>query len=132
MIKVFSDGGSRGNPGKAACAFVVYDDDKEIYRKGIFLGNTTNNVAEYEGLINAAEWLVKNNLTNGVQFILDSELVVKQLNKYYKVKSENIINLYKKVTLLIEKYFKNYSFTHVPRHHNKTADKILNEVLDEN
>ncbi|KKQ24896.1 MAG: ribonuclease HI, ribonuclease HI, partial [Microgenomates group bacterium GW2011_GWC1_37_12b] len=90
MIKIFTDGGSRGNPGPAASAFVVFENNKILTKEGKFLGNATNNIAEYSALLLAVEWLNKNKLTENIKFFLDSELIVKQLNKTYKIKNKNL------------------------------------------
>ena len=105
QITIHTDGGSRGNPGPAACAFVVENSGEEIFKGAKFLGKQTNNFAEYSGVILALQWVTKNfstsNLNNqpkGCQFpiifYLDSELVVKQINGLYRVKDENLKNLF--------------------------------------
>jgi len=131
MIKVFTDGGSRGNPGPAASAYVVFDNDRVLVKEGKYLGTETNNVAEYSALLSAVEWLTKNRLTKNIKFFLDSELVVKQLNKIYKVKDQNLKKFFLKINGLLDGDFSDFSFTHVPRGHNKLADKLVNEILDE-
>jgi len=87
---IHTDGGSRGNPGPAACAFDVEQNGKEIFHQSKFLGTATNNFAEYSGVINALDWLMNNNIYPQVNFYLDSELVVRQINGIYKVKDENV------------------------------------------
>ncbi len=128
MIKIFTDGGSRGNPGNAACAFVVLEDEKVVYFDSAYLNQVTNNFAEYAGLIMALKYLVKAGI-NEVSAYLDSELVVKQLNGEYKVKDENIKKHYDQIVEL-KKSFKSVSFNHVRREENKLADKLVNIVLD--
>ncbi len=128
MIKIFTDGGSRGNPGNAACAFVVFDEEKVVHFDSIFLHQATNNFAEYTGLISGLKYLVKANITEASAF-LDSELVVKQLNGEYRVKDENIQKLFSQIVEL-KKSFKSLTFTHVRREENKLADKLVNIVLD--
>jgi ribonuclease HI len=125
MIKIFTDGGSRGNPGNAACAFVVYEEDRLVYLDSFFLNTATNNFAEYTGLINGLKYLLKSGVTHGTAY-LDSELVV---NGEYKVKDENIKLLHAQVSDLKAK-FKNIQFVHVRREENKIADKLVNIVLD--
>lgn len=135
-IKIFCDGGSRGNPGLSASAFVVYDsENKIIHKQNKFLGITTNNVAEYTAVLMAHEWLDDNAKKNGIQkikFTLDSELVTKQLNGIYKIKSPNLISLVTK----IKKIQSNLSpikvnIAHVLRARNKVADQLVNDALDE-
>ena len=132
MIKVFTDGGSRGNPGPAASAFVVFDNSKILVKEGKFLGNTTNNIAEYNALLLAVEWLDKNKLTKNIKFILDSELIVKQLNKTYKIKNKNLKIIFLRINKLLNEGFEGSSFIHVPRGQNKLADELVNKILDEN
>ena len=133
MIEIYSDGGLRGNPGKAACAFVIYENGKEIKREGLFLGIKTNNQAEYTGIISALRYIYKNINKPGVAvYYLDSELAVRQINGLYKVKSLKIKNLYDEVNSLIGKINIKIKFVHVKREKNKMADKLLNEILDSN
>ena len=102
-IDVYTDGGSRGNPGPAACAFVVMNAGRIIASGSKFLGTVTNNVAEYNGVILALAWLMANSeLTNkDIVFHLDSELVVKQLTGLYKVKEEHLKELVASVKNMI-------------------------------
>lgn len=132
-IEIFSDGGSRGNPGPASCAFVVYHNKKIIYKKSVYLGVKTNNQAEYLGVVTALSWLIDNVYKNiKINYFLDSELVVKQLNGIYKIKSDLIKPLVKKVKELQNQVGGKINFIHVKRHMNKIADRLVNENLDEN
>jgi len=129
MIHVYTDGGSRGNPGEAAYAFLIYDGERKLCARKKRLGVATNNVAEYtavlEGLKKAAE------LGGSVEVFSDSELVVRQLNGQYKVKKPHLKKLYVKVKQL-ESKLKEVSYTHRPRSNRmqKLADKLVNEALD--
>ena len=132
-ITIYSDGGSRGNPGPAACAFVVIKDKNILHKEAYFLGKTTNNVAEYKGVLFALGWLKENkNLIEEktVQFFLDSELVVKQLTGVYKVKNNILKNLF----ILIKQNEKSLNrqifYKHIYREKNKLADSLLNNKLD--
>jgi len=128
---LYTDGGSRGNPGKSACSFVLKDSSsKIIIAKGKFLGISTNNVAEYQGLIMGLENAIENKIKS-LTCYLDSELVVKQVKGEYKVKNENLKNFYIKV-LNLNKEFEQISFFHVSREKNNQADEIVNKVLDTN
>ena len=91
-ILVYCDGGSRGNPGKSASAFVVEESGKIIYSSAKYLGIATNNYAEYGAVLSAINWLRENKTsqTKEIIFILDSELVVKQINGLYKVKNTKL------------------------------------------
>lgn len=129
-MKLFTDGGARGNPGPAACAAVLLnDEDAPIFCVGSYLGVSTNNQAEYHGLLIGLKECLSRNLTS-LECFLDSELIVKQLNKEYRVKDAQLVKLYSEVQSLVAN-FTNISFTHVPRSKNKLADKKVNEILDE-
>ncbi len=129
-ITIYTDGGSRGNPGRAAYGFVVYKEKKEIYSEGKCLGIQTNNYAEYMAVIKAFEW-VKENIGEDLTIDLycDSLLVVSQLSGKFKVKHPAILQLVKKAGGL-ESYFTKVSYTHVLREKNKEADRMVNEALD--
>jgi formyltetrahydrofolate-dependent phosphoribosylglycinamide formyltransferase len=123
------DGGSRGNPGPAAAGFVLSDrQGSRLMARGFFLGQTTNNVAEYTSLIKALEGAGKIN-TEQIAVFSDSELLVKQINGEYKVKSEQIRPLYQQAVHLLDQ-LKNWSVRHVPREKNKEADRLVNQALD--
>jgi ribonuclease HI len=129
MIEVYTDGGSRGNPGKAASAFVVYKDGHIIHQEKQFLGITTNNQAEYRGLLMGLKYLVENNFSE-VTFYSDSELMVKQIHKLYKVKDLEIQKIYNEVSKELNK-LKKFNLIHVRREKNKIADSLVNQCLDE-
>lgn len=131
-LDIFTDGGSRGNPGKAACAFVVYNDaGKEIYFKSRFLGVATNNIAEYQGLLMALNWLA-DGIDKPTTVNMDSELVIKQLKGEYKVKDAKMKELFDKVQSIKKKIKSSVNFNHVVRSLNKRADALVNEELDKN
>ncbi|HSX48809.1 MAG TPA: ribonuclease HI family protein [Candidatus Saccharimonadales bacterium] len=133
MLTIFSDGGSRGNPGNASCAYVVYENDELILKDSKYLGITTNNVAEYNGVLFALMSVV-DRFGKGVElkFNMDSELVVKQLNGLYKIKDKNLIELAMKVKKIINDSELRVHFVHILRAKNKMADALVNENLDEN
>jgi ribonuclease HI len=126
---LYADGGSRGNPGPAAAGAVLYADDGEVLEEiGTFLGVTTNNVAEWTGLLDG----LKAALSRGVDELavrLDSELVVKQLSGAYRVKHPGLIPLHAEAKALLRK-FGQVDVRHVPRKENKAADAVVNQVLD--
>jgi ribonuclease HI len=128
VYKLLFDGASRGNPGPASCGFVVYKDDEKIECRGEFLGITTNNVAEYRGLIRGLEYLVRMGVKE-VAIYADSQLVVKQIKGEYKVKSPHLRSLHNQVMNLLKKFDKVDIFYH-PRSKNKEADKAANMALD--
>lgn len=129
-MKVFTDGGSRGNPGPSACAWVVYDGDNIVKTGSEFIGISTNNQAEYKAVYYALNW-IKNNIKDDLSFYLDSELVVKQLNGVYKIKDANLKALAIKIKTLIASLPQQIAFSAVRREQNKLADKLVNEKLDE-
>jgi ribonuclease HI len=129
-VKVNCDGGSRGNPGPSAYGVVIAASDGQIIEEfGAYLGEQTNNYAEYSGVVAALEKLKDLNIFEA-DFYLDSELIVKQLNGVYKVKNPGMIELNSQVKELSKGM--DLSFTHVYRKDNKQADAIVNEVLDSN
>lgn len=133
MIRIYSDGGARGNPGPAASAFLIYDGEKLLHSDSKYLGETTNNVAEYTGVIIALTWLVENkniNLNNEIIFNMDSELVVKQLMGLYKIKDKKLIELAHDVKVIEKQNNLKIKFQHIPRKDNSLADKLVNEKLD--
>lgn len=131
-IKIYCDGGSRGNPGPSSIAFIIFEEDIKTYEEGRFIGKGTNNTAEYTAVIDALSWLSKNNkVGDSIGFFLDSELVVNQLNGKFKVQTESIFQLARRVKNL-ERFFKNkISYQHIPREENKDADALVNKTMDE-
>ncbi len=126
MIKIFTDGGSRGNPGQAACAYVVYDHAGNIRQKcGKYLGVATNNEAEYQGVIEALMGVSDQELS----FFLDSLLVVNQLNGLWKIKEPRLRELLLKVRALENN--RKITYSHIPREQNAAADLLVNETLDQ-
>lgn len=123
------DGASRGNPGDAACAVILSDaKGDEVLRRARRLGKTTNNVAEYHGVIFALE--LAQTLGASVLLVkLDSELVVKQLNGQYKVKHPSLKPLFEKARALASS-FKRFDVIHVPRTETAKADQLANDELD--
>jgi ribonuclease HI len=132
-IKIYCDGGARGNPGPAAYSFIVFENEKVIYKKSRFLGRRTNNFAEYSGVLAALEWLIKKSAgLDNVSIFLDSQLVVKQLSGEYKVKSNNLKPLITEIKLLEENMETKINFYFLPRDKNKLADFLVNKTLDKN
>ena len=128
-IKIYTDGGARGNPGPAGVGVVVYDvDDNIIDTKSEYIGEATNNQAEYRAVVVAMELISKYEVDE-INFFLDSELVVKQLNREYKVKNKGLAPLFVKIYNNTFKY-KKVTFTHVRREFNKEADKLANIAMD--
>lgn len=128
-IIIYTDGGARGNPGPAGIGAVLYNEDQEVLAKiSQYLGVATNNQAEYQALILA----LKKALELGAEEVncyLDSELVVCQLNREYKVKNKDLAPLFLDIYNL-SLSFKKITFTHIPRERNKLADQLANEAMD--
>ena len=131
-IVMYTDGGSRNNPGPAAVGVYLETLHKQF---GHYIGDRTNNEAEYEAVVfglKKIKQLVGKNKAGDIEIecYLDSEFVERQLNHKYKVKEKNIQALFLEVwNLMLD--FKNVKFFHIPREHNKIADKLVNEALDE-
>jgi ribonuclease HI len=128
-LTLFADGGSRGNPGPAASGAVVTDESGSVVREvGTYLGVTTNNVAEWTGLITGLEAALELGASE-IVIRLDSELVIKQLTGVYRVKHPNMIPLHARAKALLRK-FRQVDIAHVPRRRNAAADAVVNAVLD--
>lgn len=126
---IHSDGGARGNPGPAGIGAIIHNEDGVVVAEiSKFLGNTTNNQAEYRALIAGLEKAAVLG-AEVVDCYLDSELVVKQINHEYKVKHKELAPLFLNVYNLLTK-FKSYRFIHIPRAQNKEADRLANEAMD--
>ncbi|MGH7141469.1 MAG: ribonuclease HI family protein [Minisyncoccia bacterium] len=133
-ITMYTDGGARGNPGPAGAGAALFDEKGNVLREiSDYLGETTNNVAEYEALIRALEAVKK---ITGSDFSqteiavhMDSELVVRQIEGRYKVKAPELRPRFVRAQELIGAANK-VLFTHVPREKNKHADRLVNEAID--
>jgi len=131
-LKVYTDGGAKGNPGPASIGVVIIDSQgKEYLRLSKNIGVTTNNFAEYQAVISALEWLRKNqnNLREfeKINFFLDSKLVVNQLNGIYKIKNFDLKNQAVKVKILEKSLPFLVRYSHIPREENKIADFLVNQ-----
>jgi probable phosphoglycerate mutase len=123
------DGGSRGNPGPAAYAVVVEDaGGKPLKAFSKVLGHTTNNVAEYQGLLAALDYALRHHHLK-LKVFSDSELMVRQVQGRYKVKSADLKPLHLKAREMIDR-LETFAIEHVPREKNRQADRLLNQALD--
>jgi ribonuclease HI len=122
----YCDGGSRGNPGPAASAFVLFLEDELVASAGKYIGEDTNNVAEWESLIMALEEINKSEFYP-VTIKMDSLLVVSQVQDLWKVKTPHLLPYYKKAKTLLNPKIK---IEHVRREFNKEADALVNKTLD--
>ncbi len=125
---IYADGASRGNPGPAGAGAVIIEGRKKVKELSRYLGETTNNVAEYNAVIMALEDALAMK-ADEVLIRVDSELVVKQLNGEYRVKDEEIRKLFEKV-LGILRIFSHFEVRHVGRAGNKDADKLANKAIN--
>ena len=130
-IRIYSDGGSRGNPGPSATGYVILsgDEDYILEQGGSYLGITTNNQAEYQAVKQALESARKFN-PKEVEVLVDSLLVANQLNGIFKVKSKELWPVHDAIKKISQE-FESISFRHVYREDNKLADEQVNIILDE-
>ena len=134
VYTIYTDGGSRGNPGPAASGFVIDGPDIRRVEQGHYLGVETNNVAEYSAAILALNKLktligVERARAAHVRVMSDSELLVRQVNGEYKVKDTELKKLFVDLYNARQDFGK-ITFTHVRREHNQDADRMVNEALD--
>jgi len=129
-MSIYSDGASRGNPGPSAIAFIALTEDgKMLKRFSKYVGTKTNNQAEYEALIAALEFACEK--AGQIVCHMDSELVVKQMNREYRVRDAKIKSLWMKADELIQ-HFSKVTFVHVPRTDTQiqAVDELANQILD--
>jgi len=127
-LYVFTDGGARGNPGPAAIGFVIKDSSgKILVEQGKSIGRATNNIAEYQAVIEALRWIASNvgHQTLAINFFLDSNLVVNQLNGFFKVKNKNLKSLIIKVKTLEREISQKVFYNYICREKNKKADFLV-------
>ena len=128
-IKANIDGGARGNPGPSAYGVVVRDSTGAVIAElSDYLGIQTNNYAEYSGLLAALDFAVREKHLS-LKVLSDSELLVRQMQGRYKVKSPGLIDLYDRARALVRK-LEHFSIDHVLRESNREADRLVNQVLD--
>lgn len=135
MIVVYTDGGSRGNPGEAAWGFYITDDKgHEIIGRGGRIGVNTNNVAEYMALIEVFRYLLSHReifaKSSGITVKMDSKLVCSQMQGVWKVKHANMIPLKQEAEKLAFDLKLPITYAHIPRELNKIADMYVNKALD--
>ena len=122
MVKVFTDGASIGNPGKVGVGYVIYKNEKRIKDGSVFLGNQTNNFAEYMAVIFALTEVLGMG-ERECELLTDSQLVCEQIKGNYKVTNENIFPLFTLAKKIIAQ-FNGFTITHIPREKNEEADKL--------
>lgn len=133
-INVYTDGGSRGNPGHSGYGLAIYDDDQKIiFTDSQYLGIKTNNEAEYAGLIGALNWINDNQeklKISKINFYADSQLMIRQMQGIYKVKAPNLIPIFHQAQGLINLISSPIVFKDVRRDFNKLADQLANSAMD--
>jgi probable phosphoglycerate mutase len=130
-LKIFTDGGARGNPGPAAIGVVISEGNKLIHQFGQTIGKATNNIAEYRAVIGALEWVSRqDSKPAAIEFFLDSKLVVEQLKGNWKIKEPHLKDLALAAHTLMQKLGTKVSLTSVPRAQNAAADRLVNAALD--
>jgi ribonuclease HI len=126
---IYSDGGSRGNPGPSASGFVVMDEyENVLHEGGMYLGITTNNIAEYHGVRLGLEKAHEMGMRT-VDFRIDSLLVVNQLNGVYQIRNRELWPIYERIKELIS-VFDKVKFSHIRREFNQLADGMVNKILN--
>ncbi|MFH1269818.1 MAG: ribonuclease HI family protein [Candidatus Omnitrophota bacterium] len=129
QFKFYIDGASKGNPGPSGIGVVVCRGGETIKNISSFIGNTTNNVAEYTALIYALQEGITLDAKK-VEINTDSQLLYRQIKRIYKIKNANILGLYNQARLLMSA-FEDVSLRHIPREENKGADKLANKAVKE-
>jgi len=128
-VYIYADGGSRGNPGPAGIGVVILDEKKKrIKELSKYIGETTNNNAEYNALICGLEEALNLKAEEAVVYI-DSELVAKQLNGEYRVKNKDIKPLFERALTALKR-FKSFEIKHIDRSKNKEADRLVNKAIN--
>lgn len=131
-LTIYTDGASRGNPGKASYGYLIRGSEGEILKKsGEYIGITTNNVAEYTAVLESlkAAIALKGEDSASIDFYMDSKLVVEQLSGRYKIKNTNLLKIIIQIKNLLN-HFDKVEFTHIPRALNFEADELANIALD--
>ena len=129
MLTINIDGASRGNPGLSGIGIVILRGGQKISEYNEFVGSTTNNIAEYTALKKALK-IASTLKDDEITVLSDSELVVKQRNHSYKVRSKQLKIIFREINNL-EKYFRSVSYRHIPRDLNREADSLANRAIDE-
>lgn len=147
---LMADGGSRGNPGPAASGFAILNHESIeitksapavnfipensaiVHQQGVYVGETTNNVAEWSGLLKGLEWICANYDPKDVslQVLMDSNLVIQQVQGNWKVKEQHLKTFYTQCREYLNQ-IQTVSYAHIYREYNKLADKLVNQALDE-
>jgi len=128
-LTIFTDGAARGNPGPAGIGIHIKQENKVIAEIADYIGETTNNIAEYSAFIRGLEEAVKLKAKE-IAVFCDSELLVKQIKGEYRVKNQGLIPLFIRARALLDN-FKKIDLKHIPREQNKEADRLANLGIDQ-
>jgi len=129
-LKIEFDGASRGNPGPASYGYRITQSEMPLEEDSGYIGETTNNIAEYTALVKALETVAKEYPTEDVEIIGDSQLIIKQMKGEYGVNSEKLAPLHKRARNLIGQIVGDVELKHTKRDNNERADELANEALD--
>jgi ribonuclease HI len=128
-LEIYTDGGARGNPGPAGIGVVIWQGNELVGTYSKYIGKATNNQAEYKAVVFALEQ-AKRLKAQELDFYMDSEIAVNQLNRKFKIKNNELGSLFVKAwNMMIG--FKSVKFHHIPREKNKEADKLVNKAIDD-
>lgn len=128
-IEVYTDGGSRGNPGIAGGGFVVFKNGENVLEGSEYFGQKTNNQSEYLALRTALRETYARFPDTNIQCFMDSQLIVEQMKGNYKVKNAALRPIFEEVSRIAAQ-FKNFTITHIPREQNELADALANRAMD--
>lgn len=133
QVTIYTDGGSRGNPGEAAIGVVVTADAEVLFETGETIGVATNNEAEYQAILRSLTWLQEKHAELNIAHVawkLDSKLVVEQLNKNWKIKEPRMREYAHQAWQVLSTLPFTYTIAHIPRAENAAADALVNQALD--
>ncbi len=129
-VRVYTDGAARGNPGPAGAGALITDEDGTVLGTAQrYLGEATNNVAEYQALILGLERAAELGAVS-IEVLADSQLVVFQMSGDYKVRSEHLLELHERARTLATR-FRSVRYIHIPRDENRDADRLANQAIDD-
>ena len=129
-LTVYTDGGARGNPGPAGIGVHIIDSDwQDVEKRYKYLGIATNNQAEYQWALHGIRRAIELGATE-IELKMDSQLVVEQLSGHYKIKNPELKVIYSEIGEIIANWNGKIAFTHIPREHNKEADRLSNLAMD--
>jgi len=129
MYYIYTDGASRGNPGDSAYGFAILKDDDILSKGNGYLGEKTNNQAEYIALLEGLKKLLELDINKNVIIYMDSQLIVRQIKGVYKIRNKKLKEYYKKIVKLLDK-IENWKIKHINREENEIADKLANDAID--